>query len=185
MAQQSNVLSTIKWKLEQQCEIYSTNQKRWITGEVIDVFTDDEGPWLRVKYGRIIQEMSPNDEHLRAISSDENTLKWDNVVEAVKQELYPMISSALGQSVNELMEEQKDASHAVVLKENDLSEDAVGKVIDKLKTKRMLYSNEIEYIRDLVKRANVFRWEETESMFLIHSLFAIQFVQSGNTVNLH
>ena len=105
-------------------------------------------------------------------------LKWMNVVEAVKQELYPLISTPLAESVEELVESQ-------TLKPNDLGANAIEMVIAKLKTKKVLYSKEIEYIRDLVERASAFRWRESESMFLCHSLFPIDFNHSGDTVTLH
>ena len=178
MAHQAHSELTKKWKAHQKCEIYSKNEKQWIKGEVIDIFTDDEGQWVKVKFGRIIHEMSPNDENIRAISSDGNILKWDNMVEAVKQELYPMISTKMGQSVKELMDSN-------TLKPNDFSDKAIEKVVDKMKDKKVLYNKEIEYIRDLVKRAKAFRWEDTESMFLIHSLFPIEFNHSGDTATLH
>ena len=178
MAHQANSESTKKWRAHQKCEIYNVNQKRWITGEVIDVFTDDEGQWVKVKYGRRTIEMSPNDEHLQAVSSDENILKWDNVVEAVKKELYPMISTAMGQSVKELIDSN-------TLKPNNFSDNAIEKVIGKMKDKKVLYNKEIEYIRDLVKRAKAFRWEESESMFLCHSLYLIELNHSGDTADLH
>ena len=52
MAQQPRGTLTEKWKNHQKCEIYSRSQKRWIEGKVIDIFTDEEGQWVKVKYGR-------------------------------------------------------------------------------------------------------------------------------------
>ena len=105
-------------------------------------------------------------------------LKWINVVEAVKQELYPLISTSLGEAVEELVESQ-------TLKPNDLSVNATDMVIARLKTKKLLYTKEIEYIQEVVERASAFRWRESESMFLCHSLFPIDFNHSGDTVTLH
>ena len=105
-------------------------------------------------------------------------LKWMNVVEVVKQELYPLISTSMGEAVEELIESQ-------TLKPHDLSPDATEMVIARLKTKKVLYSKEIEYIQELVERASSFRWEESEGIFLCHSLFPIGFNHSGDTVTLH
>ena len=110
--------------------------------------------------------------------SDRNVLKWHNVVEAVKQELYPFIATSLGKAVEELVESK-------ALELHDLSDNATDLVIEKLKTKKVLFSKEIEYIKGLVQRARAFRWEESESTFLVHSLFPIQFNHSADSATLH
>ena len=179
MAQKSDNAQTQKWKRGQQCEIYSRSKKCWINGEVIDIFTDKEGEWVKVKYGRTVKEMPPNNEHIRKMAFG---VKWHNVVEAVSQELYPLIATTLGQSVDELVTSDS-------LKEDDLTDDAVTIVIErmKMKSKKALYNKEIEYIKDLVQRATTFRWKESESMFMCrrHSLFPIQFNHSGDSATLH
>ena len=167
-----------EWKIGSLCELYNQSDREWIEGEVIDIFTDDEGQWVKVKYGRNTKEMPPNDKHLRAIDSEGNKLKWQNVVEAVKQELYPLIATSLGEAVEELIESK-------TLKPHDLSDNTTDLVIEKLKTKKVLFSKEIEYIKGLVQRASAFRWDESESMFLFHSLFPIQFNHSADSATLH
>ena len=147
----------------EECEIYSEVNKRWIKGEIVDLITDDQGVWLKVKCGRTAQELPLNDERIRGITS---RVKWHNLVEAVNQELYPLMATSLGLSVDELID-------AGTLNEDDLSDEATDKVIQRMKNKKVLYSTEIEYIKDLVKRANAFQWDATESMCLGHFYFLI------------
>ena len=175
MTQKPDTTTRKKRKCGQQCEIYSTLGKCWVKGEVVDIFNDDDGEWVKVKYDRTLKDVPPNNEHIRKIVFG---VKWHNLVEAVRQELYPLIATALGQSVDELVA-------SGTLKEDDLTESATDKVIEMMKNKKVLYNKEIEYIRDLVKRADAFRWDESESMFLCHSLFPIELNHSGDTANLH
>ena len=144
-----------KWISGQKVEIYDQLKKKWVKGEIIEIFTDHEGRWVKVKYGRTIKEMPPNDPYLRAIAAG---VKWYNLMEAVRHELYPLIATSLGQSADQLVD---DGS----LKEDDLSDDAFEKVIEMMKSKKVLFNNEIKYIQGMVERAREFKWEETESMF--------------------
>lgn len=114
-----------------------------------------------MKCDHLFHELSPNVEQ---VAKKVVGVKWHNVVEAVRHELYPLIASALGQSLDELMA-------TGTLEVDDLSDGAIDEVIEIMKTKKVLYNKEIEYIKDLVKRARTFRWEENESMFLCHFLF--------------
>ena len=165
MAQKHKHAKHKKWECGQKCEIYSKEKKCWTKGEVIGVFSDNEDKWIKVKYCRNVKEIRPNDEHIRKIVSGVN---WHNLVEAVRQELYPLIATALGQSIDELVA-------TGTLKEDDLTDSATDKVIEMMKNKKVLYNKEIGYIRDLVKRANTFHWEETQSTFSCHSLCPIYF----------
>ena len=183
MAQQPNAVPTREWKVDQQCEIYSRDeddQKRWIAGKVIDVFKTEEEEWVKVKFGRTIKEMSPNDKHLRTVIFGGGELKWHNVVEAVKQELYPTMATWLGESIKELLSSDTDT-----VKPGDFSDNATESVIERLKTKKVLFNKEIEYIKELVQRANAFRWKESESMVLCHSLFPIRFNHFVDTAIVH
>ena len=123
-----------------------------IEGKVIDIFTDEEGQWVKVKYGRNIKEMPPNDEHLRTIDSEGNKLKWHNVVEAVKQELYPLIATSLGEAVEELIESN-------TLKPHNLSDTATDLVIDNINISSTTYCRFIEF-HDLRREL----WQQTDYM---------------------
>lgn len=96
-------------------------------------------------------------------------IKWHNLTEAVRQELYPLMATSFGQSVDELMDEG-------YLQQADLSDEATDKVVDKLKKKKkLLCNNEIAYIKGLVKRARDFHWKKSDGIFVdvlfpLHSL---------------
>ena len=158
MAEKEESAAFKKWKTGQKVEIFSLRERKWVKGDVIDVFKDDDGKWIKVKYGRHVEELPPNDQYLRAIGAG---VKWTNLTETVRHELYPLIATTLGQSVDELVSTDQDP-----LKEDDLGNDAFDKVIERMTTKKVLYNNEIEYIRGMVERAREFKWEQTESMFL-------------------
>ena len=82
-------------------------------------------------------------------------LTWYNVMQCVRHELYPAMAISLSQAVDELVVK---SGFAV----GDLSEKAVERVLGVLKTKKVLFSNEIEYIQDLVGRARAFEWDQNE-----------------------
>ena len=46
----SNLETRNAWDIHSKCEIYSSSLKKWFRGEVIDIFVDDEGEWLKIKY---------------------------------------------------------------------------------------------------------------------------------------
>ena len=50
----------------------------WISGEVIDIFTDKEGEWIKVKYGRKYKDVPPNTTEIRPviINDAENDIGW-------------------------------------------------------------------------------------------------------------
>ena len=138
MAQKPNAVPNKKWKVDEKCEIYGrdvNDRKRWIEATIMDIFKDEDGEWVMVKYNeRTIKAVPPNDKNLRAISlGGKRRLNWNHVVEAVKQELYPMISMALGQTVEELMY-SKTLEPAT--KEVSISS-LVAETIDELKEKRI------------------------------------------------
>ena len=144
-----------EWESGQKYTIYSNKQKRWIDIEVVETFRDDEGQWVKIKYEDVVTKIVSNEDFVRDIVSGGNTLKWHHVVEAVKQELYPLIATSLGQSVDELVDSK-------LLEDDDLTDDAIKQVLGVLKKKKLLYSNEIAYLTKLVERARIFRWRETE-----------------------
>jgi len=40
------------WKTGSPCQIYSNSKKKWFMGEVAQIFTDEEGEWLEVRYDK-------------------------------------------------------------------------------------------------------------------------------------
>ena len=41
-----------EWIAGQKCEIYSISKDQWFTGKIHDVFIDDEGEWLEIRYNK-------------------------------------------------------------------------------------------------------------------------------------
>jgi len=41
-----------EWKTGAQCQIYSNSKRKWFPGEVAQIFTDEEGEWLEVRYDK-------------------------------------------------------------------------------------------------------------------------------------
>ena len=70
-----NVLLTIpakapqqmgKWTVGQKCDIYINLQQNWIEAEVIDLFNDDEGDWVKVRFGRNYKDIRPDSSEIRS-----------------------------------------------------------------------------------------------------------------------
>ena len=132
-----------EWSVGSPSEVFF--KLRWVRAEVLHIFTDDEGEWVRVKYGRNTTEVHPGDSALRPLQQQGATkgdkaqsLTWRHIVSAVKHEMYPMMAAAI----------EKCADGA----------DSVDAVLEKLKKKRALSNNEVRYIRHLVERARLFSW---------------------------
>lgn len=69
MAQDAVMNPTIDSKQGQKCQIFVEHKKQWIEGEVVDIFKDDEGDWVKVKYGRDYKDINPESPLIR-IPSD-------------------------------------------------------------------------------------------------------------------
>lgn len=41
-----------QWNAGQKCEIYSISKDQWFTGKIHDIFIDDEGEWLEIRYNK-------------------------------------------------------------------------------------------------------------------------------------
>ena len=141
---------TPKWEKGDQCEIYENVQPQWFPAKVVEVFSFKEGKFVKVQYGRKINEIPQNDPKIRSPTWISGKVNWNNVVEAVGQELYPKIAESMALSVEELKGKR-------TLKHDDLSGDATDRVIETLKTKKVLYNKEIVYIKGLVERARAFQ----------------------------
>ena len=109
---------------------------------------------LLTKFEPLMKEIIAKSHDLKKEEMREE-LTWYNVMQCVRHELYPAMAISLSQAVEELVFK---SGFAV----GDLSEKAVERVIGVLKTKKVLFSNEIEYIQDLVGRARAFQWDQNE-----------------------
>ena len=61
-----------KWQKGQKCEIHCKykDQLQWVKGEVVDVFDDDDGEWVKVKYGNKRIEVLSNSKDIRILSEE-------------------------------------------------------------------------------------------------------------------
>ena len=70
------------WKTGQNCEIYDHAKKQWVDGEVVGVFKDEDGEWVKVQYQhygrRRTVEMTSDDPDLRHDhSKQEGVSEWE------------------------------------------------------------------------------------------------------------
>ena len=56
-----------RWIAGAFCEVYS--QQKWVKAQIIEIFVDDEGEWVKVKCGRSILEIPSKDPSLRLYES--------------------------------------------------------------------------------------------------------------------
>jgi len=72
-----------QWKMGASCQIYSNSKKKWFGGEVAQIFTDEEGEWLEIRYDksmskqvqRYSSDIRPNPDELKKKKKKKN----DNV----------------------------------------------------------------------------------------------------------
>ena len=62
-----------KWETGSKCQMYCVETMKWIDGEIITVFTDEMGEWLRVQSGQRIYDVLNRDPLLRAPAAASNT----------------------------------------------------------------------------------------------------------------
>lgn len=70
---------SFQWKKGQKCEVWSTSKHRWIEGQVVGIFTDGEGKWIKIKYGRTTQEFPAESSEIRPFDGEkekESYRKW-------------------------------------------------------------------------------------------------------------
>ena len=74
-------------------------------------------------------------------------MTWFKVTRCVMNELFPALSIPMEECVEDKLEVEPD------FKIDDLGEDAVKGVIDRLKAKRTMNNKEIFYLKQLIQRA--------------------------------
>ena len=194
----------IQWEKGQKCDIFCRLQKKWVDvfkdtegqwlkvkygRKTTEIQPDD--PDIRSKttleniqkiqsaldviYSNIdlVKPLmqSVSDSHKVEKDKAPDALNWYHVLHCVGQEMYPMMLQSLSLALNDLVNDSRFDIH-------DFRAETVQRVIDALKTKKVLLSDEITYIRGVVERANIFRWDESESMFLWLFSFPIDFNHS-------
>ena len=63
------------WSVGQKCDIYISRRHKWIKAEIIDIFNDDEGDWVKVRFGRNYKDIKPDSSKIRSrmdSGNDEN-----------------------------------------------------------------------------------------------------------------
>ena len=72
MALQPTKESVTNWENGQKCEIHCKykNQLQWVKGEVVGVFQDDVGKWVKVEYGKKRIEVLYDSEDIRPVSEE-------------------------------------------------------------------------------------------------------------------
>lgn len=55
-----------KWTVGQKCDIYINLQQKWIEARVIDLFNDEEGDWVKVRFGRNYKDIRPDSSEIRS-----------------------------------------------------------------------------------------------------------------------
>ena len=87
MALNANQMQRYEWQVGQQCEIYNHAQQKWIKAKVIDIFKDEEGEWVKVKYEGKRVEFPSNSPEIRPFS-DENTNRLEKWKKGAQCELF-------------------------------------------------------------------------------------------------
>lgn len=45
------------WKVGSLCELYSREERQWIEGEIINMFRNEFGDWIRVQFGQRVRDV--------------------------------------------------------------------------------------------------------------------------------
>ena len=141
--------------IETEQKIADPNREKAVISREAKVESTVDELWAKISLIKpLMKEIIAKSHDLKKEEMREE-LTWYNVMQCVRHELYPAMAISLSQAVEELVYK---SGFAV----GDLSEKAVERVIGVLKTKKVLFSNEIEYIQDLVGRARAFQWDQNE-----------------------
>mgnify|MGYP001498286315 CR=1 FL=1 len=69
MAQQPLQKQPLKWKLGSRCDLFVRSEMKWATGEVIGLFTDEQGEWVKVRCGQRVHDVLAHDPDLRVLNT--------------------------------------------------------------------------------------------------------------------
>ena len=75
-------------------------------------------------------------------------MSWQNVVQCVTHELFPVLSVKINECVQEKLLQDLN------FKSSDITSDAVEDILKRLMTKRTMNNKEIEYLKGLIERTN-------------------------------
>eukprot|EP01084_Bolivina_argentea_P132096 233106_1 len=97
-------------------------------------------------------------------------MSWDHILEAIKHEMYPKLSSAIKSIINYSNNQQNmqvnedDEKNTIKIELYDLTDKSRDNVIEFLKEKRKLKIEERKYLYGLINRARSFN-PNTQCMF--------------------
>ena len=88
-----------EWKLGTICDLYDRNTRTWVAAEVIDLFSDEEGEWIKVRCGQRDHKVLKGDPDLqkRAIISGHQLKQLQNIAAQVPS-ITPILESILPSS---------------------------------------------------------------------------------------
>ena len=69
----SDAVSTVQsdeWNVGSQCQLYSQEAMRWIDGEIINMFSDEFGEWMRIQSGQRVRDVLRDDPVLRTPTTE-------------------------------------------------------------------------------------------------------------------
>ena len=76
------------WKAGQKCEVYDHKTKQWVEGEVIEMFKDEDGEWVTLKYGGRRSQLPPDSPELRDLSGNNESQLLETWEVGAQCELY-------------------------------------------------------------------------------------------------
>ena len=65
MAQQSLKVDAVKWKPGTKCDLYDRSTRKWVEVEIINLFSDEKGEWIKVRCGQKDRNVIQGDPDLR------------------------------------------------------------------------------------------------------------------------
>ena len=76
-------------------------------------------------------------------------MSWSHIVSAVQHEMFPKMSTSIDMVIQKMKDDEK-------WNDEDLSEETVDKVIERLKKERNMTTNQVARIKNIVSRARAF-----------------------------
>ena len=86
----------MKWKPGALCQYFDEKERRWADGEVIGLFSDGKGDWIKVRCGQTVHDVLCDAPTVRPRASDMVTISMDKMKE--------LQAAAVGTKVDELLQ---------------------------------------------------------------------------------
>ncbi len=115
MAQQETKPESVKWKLGAICDVFDRKQFKWVRGEVVGSFTNEEGEWIMVQCDEDHRDFRTIDPDLRQRSLlHEKQLKALREAAVQQPNIEPILKILLSTSSSQGLNEDP-ASFVVIL----------------------------------------------------------------------